>query len=1078
MQFAARTKTFAAVRPMAFVLLIACLLIIEGSQAQQLTLSQTNASLEKVMQEIRKQTNYQFIYNEALLGRSRMVTVHVKDVPLVAALNACFAGQPLTYTIVGQNIVLKEKPAENVSGPAPEPAGLIDITGRITDENNAGVSATVTEKGTGNATTSNADGLYTLRHVHDDALLLITAVNIEPVELSVIARIAINVQVKQKVKDLDGSVVIGYGRQRKRDITGAVSSVPASRMEMVPNLDISQVLKGSVAGISIQQSQGGAAPRQSIMIRGRNSILASNDPLIVVDGVPYGGDLLDINVNDIQSMEVLKDASAAAIYGSRGANGVILVTTKMGTAGKPRISFDARYGTQEAINIPKFLNGNDFYAFKQLREPGNITATEQAVYDSKKAVNWPALASRTGTSQQYNLSLSGGFQHTTYFIGGNYTDIKGVAINDGYRRVSARLNLETDVTDWLKLGTRSQFTNDNFIGYPLDWASILNTNPLTRPYDSAGNLSLYPWPEFVDIKSPLEPVNYDYKNTAYQLLSNNFLLIKFPFVKGLSYQVNAGIRRRFGNTSNYIGRNTATGKELGGVAATSNSRETNNTIENILSYTRSFGKHNIFATAAYTYEENSGSTDTINASGFPHDFITYYSVAQAKLVAPSYSYVKTVLNSQMFRLNYNYNGRYLLTLTARRDGYSGFGANDKWGVFPSVAVGWNVYDEKFFPLKDLFSRLKLRASYGLNGNQAVGAYASISRFRQSNIVASGGTLPGYVPDKIGVDNLGWESSRTLNLGLDFGVLRNRIEGEVNVFNTYTYDLLLNRTISLVNGFTSITQNIGKTRNTGVELSITSHNIDGRDFKWTTSGNLTFIRNKIVSLYGIKDAKGKEIDDVANSWFIGKPILSNYDYVYDGVWQTSDSVAAAKWGSKPGYAKIKDVNGDGKIDASDRQVIGHQDPSFIWGMNNEFSYRGVSLAVFMHGVHGVTRLNQQLQDNSSSSGVRRNVMVKNWWTPNNPTNDFYKNALNADKMGGISAPIYQNASFVRIRDITLSYDLSPKLIGKIGLSRLRLYVVGRNLFTFDKWDGGDPELNNGRGVTPLQREFVFGTNINF
>lgn len=879
------------------------------------------------------------------------------------------------------------------------------------------------------------------------------------------------------VSAMEGIVVVGYGSQKKKDITGAVASVPQSRLQQVPNQNIAQVLQGSVAGFMVQQTNAGAASQESMMIRGRKSILASNTPLIVVDGIPYSGQLRDISVNDIASIDVLKDASAAAIYGSRGSNGVVLITTKSGAKGKPVLSYDGKYATQEAIRLPHYMNGEEFYAFKNTREPGKITASEQKAYDNGKAVNWEDYALRTGQSQTHNLSVSGGFQDTKYFFGGSYLNIKGVSVNDDYKRYTSRINLETRILNWLTIGTRTQLTFDNRNGVTVNWDDVYKANPLTTPYDSNGLLTIYPWPEFTDIGNPLEPIKYDNLDKSYQLLTNNYLIVDVPFVKGLSYRLNTGIRKSTADYSNYAGSNTKSGLELGGVASTSRTLEDNTVIENIVSYNKQIGKSSVFATGVYSYEENTRTQNTLNAQGFPNDFLTYYAMAQASLVTPSFGYNHTAMISQMLRVNYAYDSRYLLTLTGRRDGYSGFGANNKWGLFPSVAIGWNLRDEAFFPWKNTVDKLKIRASLGKNGNQAVGAYESISRLDEYNMVALNQSLPGYVPSKLGQDNLGWESTSTFNLGVDFGLFNGRISGDVNVYETRTNDLLLNRTISLVHGINTITQNIGATQNRGIELSLTTQNINSKGFTWTTTGNLTYVKNKIVSLYGNLDATGKETDDVANKWFIGQPILVNYDYVFNGVWQTSEAAAAAVWNSKPGSIKILDGDDDKRLTADDRRIIGQQDPKLLWGMSNAFSWKNFGLEVFFMGVHGVTKQNALLQDVSASSEVRRNVLLKNWWTPANPTNDFYANALDAEKMAGITTNIYEDASFIRLKDVSLSYDLSSR-VQKTGISRLQLYVTGRNLMTITKWTASDPELNYGRGAVPLQREIVFGANVNF
>ena len=429
----------------------------------------------------------------------------------------------------------------------------------------------------------------------------------------------------------------------------------------------------------------------------------------------------------------------------------------------------------------------------------------------------------------------------------------------------------------------------------------------------------------------------------------------------------------------------------------------------------------------------------------------------------------------MLRFNYSYNDRYLLTLTGRRDGYSGFGSNSKWGIFPSAALGWNVANEKFFPAKAIFNELKLRASYGLNGNQAVGAYQSISRLTQDNMVYNGVTAAGYRPSVLGQDELGWESSKSLNLGLDFGLFKGRYSGTINYYSTKTNNLLLDRSISSIHGATSITSNIGSTQNTGIELTINSRNIVTKNFQWSTSGNIASNKNKILSLYGLLDDEGKEIDDVANGWFIGKPITANYYWAWDGVWQQNEATEAAKYGSQPGFVKLRDTNKDGQLTGDDRVIIGQRDPKILWGLTNTFTYKNFSLDIFIHGVHGVTKQNQLMTDRDTYTDARRNTIFKNWWTPENPTNDWVANNVNAEVMGGVIARYFENASFIRIKDISLSYEFPKNLLDKLSLSKLRLYCTAHNYFTFTKWSALDPELD-GQIAKPMQKELVFGINF--
>ena len=887
-----------------------------------------------------------------------------------------------------------------------------------------------------------------------------------------------NVTLEESAIDLDEVIVVGYGTQKRSDITGTVASMPKERLEMAPNLNIAQAIQGAIPGVMIQTTAAGAAPSQVVMIRGRNSILASNDPLIVLDGIPYSGQISDINPNDVQSIEVLKDASSAAIYGSRGANGVILITSKEGVAGKATILYEGKYSIQKPSNLPDLMNGEEFYKFKSEREPGSITQTEQEVYNSGKWVDWVDLSVRTGYSQQHNLSLSGGIDKVKYYVTGGLLDVKGVQVNDNYRRITNRINLDIKVTDWLKIGTRTNLSFDDRSGQSPS-SGVWRMNPLTVPFDESGNQIIYPWPEDIYFENPLESLLMDDKDRSFQVASNNYAIIDFPFVDGLTFRTNFGLRKRSRDTGTYAGSNTGTGFEVRGSASTSRSLSNNSVLENILSYTRVFGRHSLFATAVYSFEENDNSSDGMNASGFPHDFLSWYAAPQAEVVSPNYSYDQSVLISQMLRLNYSYDSRYLLTLTGRRDGYSGFGTRNKWGIFPSVAVGWNLAKENFFPWKDLFNEFKFRGSFGLNGNQAVSSYETISKLGSYDIIENKATLPGYVPISLGQDNLGWESSRTLNFGLDFGILKSRIAGDINIYKTNTTDLLLNRTISPIHGITSITQNIGETENRGVEFSMVSRNVVSGNFQWVTSGNIALMKNKIVSLYGLLDESGKEIDDIANHWFIGQPIRVNYNYDMIGVWQLDEAEEAALWNSQPGYVKFLDVNGDKLLSATeDKKIIGQQDPKLLWGLTNTFSFKNFKLDVFVHGVHGVTRVNELMIDDVYET-VRRNTIKKNWWTPENPTNDFYMNNKYANTLTGDESTefYFENASFIRIKEISLAYDFRENILSRLKLDKFRIFITGSNLFTFTRWRGMDPELDEQR-ESIFQKEYVLGVSLGF
>ena len=959
-----------------------------------------------------------------------------------------------------------------------EAVDTLTITGRVTESGTTlglpGVNIQI--KGTSTGTVTDIDGNYILTAPDEAAILVFTYIGFEPQEVAIEGRAQIDLALASSSESLAEVVVIGYGTQKKSDITGAVSSVSKERLEMVPNLSVAQAIQGSIPGVQVNTGTAGASPNgNSIIVRGRNSIRAGNGPLIVLDGFPYEGALSDINTNDIQSIEVLKDASSSAIYGSRGANGVILVTTKEGAIGKPTIAYDGFTSVQRLTNFPDILDGEEFYEFKRTRDLSTLTLTEEEIFNNRSWSDWQDLALRNGRSQQHNLSISGGSKNTKYYIAGGYLNVQGIAVNDKFSRVTNRINIDTDIADWLSIGTRTTYSYDDESGLSPDISGITFINPLTQAFEDDGSLAIYPNKENPNVRNPLQGTLANNSDKAYQLVTNNFVKIDLPFIPGLEYILNAGVRYRFSDNANYFGRNTANGLENRGQSNTYRGKTYSATIENIVNYRRDIGKGELFATGLYSYQNNEFSGTALSASGFPTDILGQYAAAQADLIEPRYDFNKTSIISQMFRLNYTHDGRYLFTATGRRDGYSGFGSSDKWGFFPSVALGWNISKESFFPSDAILNNLKLRVSWGRNGNQAVGAYETISRFGTENYVTGSQTRPGYVPSRLGLNDLGWETTESINVGVDYGLWSDRVYGDLNFYKSNTSDLLLNRSISSVHGIGSVTQNIGEVENTGFEASINSRNVTGTNFKWTTNANASYVRNRILSLYGLLDENRNEIDDLENRWFIGQPIRVNFNHQVIGVWQLDEADEASIYGSIPGDVKLEDTDNDGDIDGDDLVLIGQQDPKFLWGLTNSFEYKNFLLRIFVHGVHGVTRQNDLLRDNVFTD-VTRNTTRKNWWTPENPTNDFYANRDGAEQSGGGTGVYFENASFIRVKDITLGYDLPKELVDRTGLSRLRLYATGRNLFTLTKFGGLDPELSSARGI-PLQKEYVLGINVN-
>ncbi|BDD10410.1 SusC/RagA family TonB-linked outer membrane protein [Fulvitalea axinellae] len=989
------------------------------------------------------------------------VTVKVKDATVHEVLGQALKKTNLYFVVKDKQVLIKKK------APAKKQEKKRTVSGTVKDENGEGVpGASVMIKGTETGTTTDFDGKFVLE-VKDADVLQVSFVGYLKQDVQVGNRSVIDVALEPSVAELEEIVVVGYGVQKKSDLTGSVTTITPSRMEGKPNANFSQALQGALPGVTISVTSSSAeGGNTSLLLRGRNSINASNDPLIVLDGIPFSGGLSDINTADIESINVLKDASSTAIYGSRGANGVILITTKKGTEGKPTISYSGYYAVSKIGKMLDVYNGPEYAAWKKERFGVDLDPFEQEILDAGEWIDWQDEVTQTGVKQEHNLSIRGGTENTKYFVSGTYFGAKGIAINDEFERFNLRINLDQKIFDWLTYSTNNQLTHLDRSGLPVDIGWGYKMNPLTKKYDERGSYTIYPWETDTYFKNPFQPTLAVNDDLSYRVITNNIFKVDMPYVEGLSYKLNTGIEIGFREQGTYWGRDTWTGVDLGGKAETSDGIDKKYLIENIVSYVKSWGKHNFNFTGLYSYQYEKTRINSLTASNFPNDVLTYYEPKLGGLVVPEVEFRSSTLLSQMGRLNYGYDDRYMATFTVRRDGYSGFGDDEKYGVFPSVALGWNIHNESFFDVEAV-SNLKLRLSHGKSGNQAVGPYDNLAKMSVQNFVNGGATLPGFVPANLANDVLSWESTTTTNIGVDFGLFQGKIQGTLDVYKSNTEDLLFARSVPSSHGFTTIIDNIGETENMGIELGLKAYVLEREDFSWFANVNMSANKNKIVALEGGYD---KPDDNL----FIGEPIRVNYGYVFDGVWQQGEDIAnSAQPNAVPGDVKLKDVNGDNAIGSEDRQIQGQLDPTWTWGMENTFTYKNFSLYVFMHGVNGVTKHNNAKLNADSFQG-RANTNVKTYWTPENPINSYPRNHENANIF---KAKIFESANFVRVKDITLSYTLNPEVAKRFKMQNLKIYATGRNLFTITDWDGMDPEINGQLGV-PLQEEYVLGVQLSF
>jgi len=941
------------------------------------------------------------------------------------------------------------------------------------------VSANVVVRGTNIGTVTNERGEFTLRVNALTDTIQVTRIGYSAQSIALAGRATIEVRMRAAATLLNEIVVVGYGTQKRSDITGAVASVSADRLEGRPNTSPVQALAGAVPGVSVTTTGAGAEQSLNVLIRGRNSISASTAPLYVIDGIPFNGTLSEINPNDIESIEVLKDASSVAIYGARGSNGVVLITTRKGT-GRPRVNYRAYYGIQELAQKPRVMTGPEFAEFKCQRVNGGqncesaFTATELANLEAGRYVDWFDLALRQGHQQQHDLSFSGGNDDTKYMISGGLLRVSGIALNDEFERGSVRLNVDQRLKSWLSIGTSTQLSQTDRGGMPASFETAFWSNPLANAYDAQGNLTISPWAEDLQYANPLQGLRVTDDDVSRRVFSSNYLNVTVPKIPGLSYRFNGGLDIASRERGTFYGRDTRVGSEVRGRATIENSGRFDWTAENILRYTKTVAaKHTFDLTTLYSAQSRSLDTRTLRAEGFPNDVMTYHQANIAALNVPGYDVSESKLVSQMGRLNYNYDDRYLLTTTVRRDGSSVFGANHKYGIFPSVAVAWNITNEPFWKVSSV-NVLKTRLSYGSTGNQAISPYQTLAGLDDYSYVdGNGQTAPGYRPTSLGNPDLRWETTNSVNLGVDFGLLADRISGSFELYRSRTRDLLLRRTISPTHGITGITQNIGKTANKGIELGLSTLNLDRGNFTWRTDFNISANRNEIVDLYG--DGQ----DDVASEWFIGRPIDVTYGYRMDGIWQEGDDIAnSAQPSAKPGDVKVFDRNGDGQITPDDRMILGSMQPKFIAGMTNTVRWRGWEASAFLHTVQGIEQSNGLLGVNLAQTGVRRNILLREYWTPENRLNTY---PANREGTNPFNAVFLEDRSFVRLKDISLAYTLPTSVANRMGFQNLKVYANGRNLWTSTKWTGLDPEIagsSSSERFAPLEKTYMLGLDVRF
>ena len=931
------------------------------------------------------------------------------------------------------------------------------------------------------------DGKFSLTNISPNTILNFSYLGYKAQQVRVGNSTELIVQLVPSDESLNEVLVIGYGIVKKRDLVGSISSLKQKDIVAVPTTNVLESLQGKVAGLDMTRSSGAVGAGMNFTVRGNRSLTASNAPLIRVDGIAYGSDLTLIP-NDIESMEVLKDASTTAIYGSRGANGVILITTKKGKMGKVKVDFNAYAGPVMSTSLPKMMNTEQNVAFRReaMRAVGKWSseADDGVIWDSETldrihngvSTDWMDLVMHTGFTQSYQVGVSGGTEKTQVSASLDYMRETGLLKGDEMNRYGGRANVVQKLGKSVEAGASMMFTYQQQYASPSGIFHYAQTfDPYGVPYNEDGSIRKYPFTgsgsTSLNPLLDLDKENYTDETITHRLFGTAY--VNWTIVKGLVFRSNLGVDVKHARQGLFEGLNSSFAQRNKSMAFASKNETENDsyTWENTLTYSHDFGIHSLTALAGHSMSKSHYEDTYADGLGYSFEQGLFHNLDGAQ---QDYHIKSSLTEQQMLsffgRLQYKLMDRYYLTFTMRADGSSVLAKGNKWGYFPSVAMAWRMKDESFLKNVQPISDLKLRLSYGVSGNSAVSPYQTSGGLSETYYTFDKDIAYGYRPYELANHDLKWEKTRVLNFGVDYGMFNNRLYATLDIYKTWTSDLLLPMIIPGHTGFTSVINNVGKTETQGVDLTISSTNFDAPDFKWTSDLTFTANKEKITSI-------NSDQDDVANGWFIGKSTKVFYDYEKLGIWQLGEETEAAKYGQKPGDIKVKDQDGNGEISATDdRKVLGQQTPKWTLGLNNHFIYKNFELSFFIYGRFG--HLIRNYANLAFYPSGWANQPVCDYWTLENPTNAFPRPNFNNDqKMLYFSTLGYCKGDFLKIKDITFAYNFPMQMIGKIGLSRLRLYATMKNFFTFSHLDNYDPE-RGGAMSYPLTKQVVFGVNVSF
>lgn len=1028
--------------------------------SQNLTLHVEGISLEKVLTVIEKKTGYHFFYDKEDIALAGSITVNVENVPLEDALDKCFDGQPLTYTIINRTIVIKRKDvALNEAVPV-----QFRVEGTVTDPEGQtlpGVSVKVKDATLGAITDEN--GRYSIELPDENATLIFTYIGFERQEIAVAGRSVIDVSLAEEETQLQELVIIGYGTVLRRDVTGAIEQIKGDELTAYPSPSVEQALSGRAAGVHVIQNTGAPGAPVSVRIRGGNSIQGNNEPLYVVDGFPGVNPSL-INNADIESIEVLKDASATAIYGSRGANGVVLITTKSGQAGKTEVNLETSYSIQSVAKRLDLMNAREYAILYNEQAVNDAVAggpyfTQEEIDSFGEGYDWQDLLFRDAPMQNMSLNVNGGNEKTKYSVTGSTFMQEGIVRGSNYDRYSLSFNLQHDISRKFNISLssvlsrteRNELNNGQGNRGGDLFSAAISAPPTLTPYEDDGSYRNLATAYAFGSNNIINPLNFineqTDRNLANRVLTN--ASISYKPIPELTIKIYGGVQNTDSRNDAYTTTNFVNST---GTARVSNSQNTSLLNENTITYNKTFNeKHNLNVMGDFSYQTFMNTSLAGSGQGFISDVTETYDLSAASTPGiPTSGYSKSVLISYLGRLNYAFNDKYLATVSFRADGSSVFSEGDKWGYYPSAALAWRISSEDFFSNIRFISDVKLRAGWGNTGSQAIGPYTTLNQLNSIKAVFDGTLYTAYAPGTRMPWPLLWETTEQQDIGLDFGILSNRILFTLDYYVKHTRNLLNEVQLPSSFGYTSTIQNIGEMENKGFEFSIEGKPFD-RIFKWDINLNMSFNQNKVLKLAGGEPILGGRLAQaiiVDNTSILeeGQPVGRFYGYLEDGYTEEGDIA-------------YKDLDSDGEITPLDRTYIGDPNPDFIYGMSSDMSFKNFELNIFLQGSQGNDLFNVSAVNNTIDYGFGLNMpreVYADHWTPENTDAKYPK--ITRAVTARVSDRFVEDGSYLRLKNIRLAYNLKGSLIKAEWVRNLQVYVSGQNLLTFTNYSWLDPEVN--------------------